>query len=294
MHLLLAWQLLADGVSNGSRIALMAVGFSLIYSVTKTLHVAHGAIVTVTAYLFWYLLGILHWPASLGFLVAAVLTVLIGVIHERALYRPIRDKNPTSFMLIIGSLGASIIMENALGIIFGFDTKDIRTPLLGSNPLVVPLGEVHIAGIDLANFILTVGILIALLIFLRTTKTGQRLVAVQDNPELASVIGINVRRVYLIAMALGTLISSPAVIMPATIGGLSVDIGFNVMLFALIIVFAGGVGSLLGTVLASYIVGILQALILLILPSQWALTFTFAILLIFIAIRPQGLIPKRA
>ena len=127
---------------------------------------------------------------------------------------------------------------------------------------------------------------------LMRTRIGRQLRAVQDNPQLARVVGIRTPRVYAITFALGSLVSMPAAFFIGLSGGLNTTIGFDAMLLALIVVFAGGIGSLLGTLLASFAVGVLQSMTLLVVDSQWEATVTFSLLLLLVTLRPRGLLGK--
>jgi len=287
-----ALQLLVDGLVQGSRIALVAVGFSLIYGVTRTLHLAHGAIITLAAYLVWWMTAKVGSGLLMAFLVAALVVMLLGVAHEVFLYRRIRVRSAGGFTVVVASLGTGIVIQNLAGVLFGFDTKDMRSATVGQAMAGLPLGPVVLPLTDLITLAVTL-ILFALLgLLLMQTRSGKQLRAVQDNPQLARVIGIRTPRVYALTFAIGSLVSMPAAFFIGLSGGLSTTIGFEAMLLGLIVVFAGGIGSLLGTLLASFGVGVLQTMSLLVVDSRWEATLTFALLLLLITLRPRGLFGK--
>lgn len=287
-----ALQLLADGIVHGSRIALVAVGFSLIYGVTRTLHVAHGAIVTVAAYLVWWITAELGAGLAVAFALAALVVMGLGVAHEVLLYRSIRTASPGSFTIVIASLGTGIVIQNLAGVLFGFDTKDLRSATIGEAKAGLGFGPVLMPMTDLITLAVTLVVFGALGWLLMRTRTGRQLRAVQDNPQLARVIGVRTPRVYAITFALGSLVSMPAAFFIGLSGGLNTTIGFDALLLALIVVFAGGIGSLLGTLLASFAVGVLQTMTLLVVDSRWEATVTFALLLLLVTLRPRGLLGK--
>lgn len=287
-----ALQLLVDGLVQGSRIALVAVGFSLIYGVTRTLHLAHGAIITLAAYLVWWMTAKLGSGLVPAFLAAGVVVMLLGAAHEIFLYRRIRAVTASGFTLVVASLGTGIVIQNLAGVLFGFDTKDMRTATVGQATAGMRLGQVVLPLTDLITLAVTL-VLFALLGFLLLrTRSGKQLRAVQDNPQLARVVGIRTPRVYALTFAIGSLVSMPAAFFIGLSGGLNTTIGFDAMLLALIVVFAGGIGSLLGTLLASFGVGMLQTMSLLVVDSRWEATVTFALLLLLVTLRPHGLLGK--
>ena len=287
-----ALQLLADGLVQGSRIALVAVGFSLIYGVTRTLHLAHGAIITTAAYVVWWMTAQLSAGLTLAFLVAAVVVILLGVGHDMFLYRRIRAATTGGFTIVVASLGTGIIIQNLVGILFGFDTKDVRTATVGQAIAGLRLGPVVMPVTDLITVAVTLVLFSLLGLLLLRTRIGKQLRAVQDNPQLARVVGIRTPRVYAMTFAIGSLVSMPAAFFIGLSGGLNTTIGFDAMLLALIVVFAGGIGSLLGTLLASFGVGMLQTMSLLVVDSRWEATVTFALLLLLVTVRPRGLLGK--
>lgn len=287
-------QLLVDGLVQGSRIALVAVGFSLIYGVTRTLHLAHGAIITAAAYLVWWMTAKLGTGLAVAFFAAGLVAMLLGVAHDVFLYRRIRAATAGGFTMVVASLGTGIVIQNLAGILFGFDTKDVRAATVGQATAGLRLGPVVLPVTDLITVAVTL-VLFALLGFLLLrTRSGKQLRAVQDNPQLARVVGIRTPRVYALTFAIGSLVSMPAAFFIGLSGGLNTTIGFDALLLALIVVFAGGIGSLLGTLLASFGVGILQTMSLLVVDSRWEATVTFALLLLLVTLRPRGLFGKPA
>ena len=287
-------QLLVDGLVQGGRIALVAIGFSLIYGVTKTLHIAHGAIITVAAYVVWWMTAKLSVALVPAFAVAAVLVVALGVGHEVYLYRRIRAASTGGFTIVVAALGTGIVIQSLVGIIFGFDTKDVRTATIGQATTGLRLGPIVLPMTDLISLAVTLVLFGVLGFLLLRTRIGKQLRAVQDNPQLAFVIGIRTPRVYAVTFAIGSLVSMPAAFFIGLSGGLNTTMGFDAMLLALIIVFAGGIGSLLGTLLASFGVGVLQTMSLLVVDSRWQDAATFALLLLLVTLRPRGLLGKAA
>lgn len=287
-----ALQLLVDGLVQGGRIALVAVGFSLIYGVTRTLHLAHGAIITLAAYLVWWMTAKQGSGLVLAFLAASLVVVLLGVAHDVFLYRYIRSMTSGGFTMVVASLGTGIVIQNLAGVVFGFDTKDMRAATVGQATEGLRLGLVVVPLTDLMTLGVTVVLFAILGWVLMYTRQGQKLRAVQDNPQLARVVGISTPGIYAMTFAIGSLVSMPAAFFIGLSGGLSTTIGFDAMLLALIVVFAGGIGSLLGTLLASFAVGLLQTMSLLVVDSRWEATVTFALLLLLVTLRPRGLLGK--
>lgn len=282
-------QLLIDGIADGSRIALVAVGFSLIYGVTKTLHLAHGSIITLGSYLIWWFTATFSWPLAVAVLMSGVAVAVAGVGNEVLIYRRLRARKSSGLIIVVAALGVGIVLQNLLGVVFGFNTKAIRESTIGDASegirtlgVVVPITDLLSVAVCLALF----GCLVA---YLRWSKVGRQVRAVQSNPDLARVVGVDTPRVYAYTFALGSLVSLPAAFFIGLNSGLSTTIGFEAMLLGFVVAFAGGIGSLAGTMVASFGIGIVQSLSLQVIDSSWQATFTFGLLLILIILRPQGL-----
>jgi branched-chain amino acid transport system permease protein len=285
-------QLFIDGISVGSRIALVAVGFSLIYGVTKTLHLAHGAVITLGAYLLWWLTASVSLPLALALVLAGAAMAVVGGLHERLLYRPLRSPNGANLMIVVGSLGMGILLQNLLGVVFGYDTKSIRESTIGEASGGVRMGDVVLPMTDLVSIVVALVLFGALIAYLRWSRRGRQVRAVQANPALARVVGVDTRKVYVFTFALGSVVSVPAALFIGLNSGLSTTIGFDALLLGFVVAFAGGVGSLAGTVIASFGIGVVQSMSLLVISSNWQQTATFAVLLLVVILRPQGILGK--
>lgn len=289
-----ASQLLVDGISEGARIALVAVGFSLIYGVTRTLHLAHGAVITLGGYLLWWCTAELSIPFPLAIVIAAAAVSAAGMAHEKFLYRRIRKPGGTNLIIVVAALGAAILVQNLIGVAFGYDTKSIREATIGQATEGVEIGSVVVPTTDIVTVVVAAALFASLIAYLRYTKGGRQIRAVQTNPALARVVGVSTPRVYLLTFALGSLISLPAAFFIGLNSGLATTIGFDAMLLGFVVAFAGGIGSLFGTLVASMGVGIIQSLSLLAIDSSWQSAFTFGLLLLVVILRPQGLFGRVA
>lgn len=287
-------QLLVDGIADGSRIALVAVGFSLIYGVTKTLHLAHGAIITLGAYLLWWCTATLSMPLALAIIVAGVVVAVAGVANEVLVYQRLRRRDGSSLIMVVAALGVGIVLQNLLGVAFGFDTKSIRESTIGNAEEGARFLGVVVPVTDILSVVVCLALFGALVAYLRWSKPGRQVRAVQSNPALARVVGVKTPRVYAWTFALGSLVSLPAAFFIGLNSGLNTTIGFEAMLLGFVVAFAGGIGSLSGTLVASFGIGIVQSLGLLVIDSSWQPTFTFGLLLVLIIVRPQGLFGRAA
>lgn len=282
---MLLLQLLINGVQVGALYALIAVGFSLIFGSTKVFHFAHGATFTIAAYIFYYLYSVTeaHWV--LAVLAATAGAVAFGVFMDRCIYAPIQRHEGSFFTVFVASLGAGIIVQNLVGMIFGRGFVSVTTPLSRSVELVPGLYVAPLSGIAILCAVVFFG---ALQIFLMRTNVGMGLRALSENPELVRVYGLSPRRLSTIVFALGSLLVIPAAIITAASSGLNPAMAHHIMLISLAATIVGGVGSLRGAACAGLLLGMSENLALMYLGPQWSEAVTFIVLFLFILFRPWG------
>lgn len=285
-------QLAVNGLAQGSQIALVATGFALIFAVTRTLHLAHGAIITLAAYLVWWLAATAGLPLVVAITVATLVASAVAAGHEALLYRPLRARSRSPLIIVVASLGSGIALQNIVAMALGYDTKNIRAVTVGSAQAGLSFGDVVVAPADLVGILIAVVLVLALEGFLRYTPLGRQIRAVQDNAQLADVMWLNASRVYTHTFIVGTAVSIPAAIFIGMNSGLYMTIGFDAMLLAFVIVFAGGIGSIFGAWVTAILVGLIQNLSLLVIDARWQSAVTFALLLAIVTVRPQGLFGK--
>ncbi|WP_284035603.1 branched-chain amino acid ABC transporter permease [Neobacillus sp. 114] len=282
-------QLLVNGIALGTQIGLVSVGFALIFGVTKTMHLSHGAIITLSGYFLYVCTGVLGLPLILAFLISGLVGGAAGLANELIIYEPIRKRPFKPFIIVVASLGTGIILENTLGLIFGRSVINIRESTIGSASNGIDLFGASIAATDILTILITIVMLVLLESSLRFTKLGRAIRCVMDNPSLAKVLGINSRKIYLLTFFIGSFVSAPAAFFISLNSGLYTTVGFEAMLIAFIAAFVGGIGSLNGAFLGGLIIGIVQNLGLLVIDSQWKLTLAFFVLFIIVLIKPTGL-----
>lgn len=282
---MLLLQLLINGVQVGALYALIAVGFSLIFGSTKVFHFAHGATFTIAAYIFYYLYSVTETHWILAVLAATAGAVAFGVFMDRCVYAPIQRHEGSFFTVFVASLGAGIIVQNLVGMIFGRGFVSVTTPLSRSIELMPGLYVAPLSGIAILCAIVFFG---ALQLFLMRTNVGMGLRALSENPELVRVYGLSPRRLSTIVFALGSLLVIPSAVITAASSGLNPAMAHHIMLISLAATIVGGVGSLRGAACAGLLLGMSENLALIYLGPQWSEAVTFIVLFLFILFRPWG------
>ena len=181
-----------NGIIAGSIYALVASGFSLIYSTNKFMHFAHGSSVVVGGYIIHTLFSLIGIPFYLSALLTILLSGLFGLLLYRAIYLPLQNKKASNVILLIASIALLMLFQNLIQMIFGAKVRPIGhveiakgINILGAN--ITPL-QLIIIFISLLLFVM-------LYFFMKKTKLGRNMRAISDNKELASIIGINYKRI---------------------------------------------------------------------------------------------------
>ncbi|SDE87069.1 branched-chain amino acid ABC transporter permease [Rhodospira trueperi] len=283
-------QLAITGLQVGALYALTAVGFSLIFGCTRIFHFAHGATFVLAAYVFYYVESQGYGTAA-GVLAASVAAVGFGVLMDRLVYAPIQRHEGSFFTVFVASFGIGIAVQNLVGMVFGRSFVTVTTPLSRS---VEVLDGVYVSPLAWIAVACAGVFFLGLWFFLRRTNLGTGLRALADNPELIRVFGLSPRLLSTYAFALGSFLVVPAAVITGATAGLNPALGHHVMLISLAATIVGGIGSIGGALVAGFGLGLAESLALLQFDSQWTEAVTFAILFLFILLRPSGLFGRAA
>ena len=277
-------QLLVNGVINGSHYALLGLGFGLIFGPTRITHFAFGPLYALSAYAAWAAAVPFALPLPLAALVGVVAGALSGVVAYRFLYRPFERRDSSSLVILIASLGLFIVIENAIGIVFGSDTKVVPT----FNADVILLGDVVFTSVQAMQVLALVVLGLALALFLKKSDYGKAVMAMTDNPEMARIIGIDTVKVATLAFALGSALAAVPAVLLLLKEGATPYMGFSAVFMGFVAVVVGGIGSLRGAVIGGYALGLVENLGTWQIPTEWQSTIAFIVLFLVLLFRPRG------
>ncbi len=283
-------QQVINGLSLGSVYALIAVGYSLVYSILLFSNFAHGGFLVIGGYLCYGALktfGLSIWVAGFISLLGAGVA---AVVTERIAYKPIRERTRVTLYLLIASMGMSIVIENIFVIVAGGRFRAL--------PPVIPTQPVHLFNIattsafDLLSFVVALVALGCLQIFLTKTKWGLAIRAAACDLRTAGLMGVNVNLlVSIVFFVAGAL---------AAIGGIFLSVRYTlypqlgaITIKAFVAAVIGGLGSLPGAVVGSLILGLAEMLTAGFISSQMRDLVVFSLLVITLLIRPTGLFGKQ-
>lgn len=292
MDLALFVQTCLNAVYASSYLALVAVGLVLIFGVMRVVNFAHGELYMVGAYALFWVFYQNELPFFLGVAVAMVAVGAVGIVMERLLFRPMRD-NPLGGLIC--SIGALLILQSGAVYLFGVRKKSIPGPYNESVSLF-GLPELTISAQRLVLIGFAVVLLAALGLFLKKSRFGWALRAVAQDPDAASLQGISIGRISMLAMALGAALAGAAGALTATIVPTGPYMGHPVIIGAFIVIIVGGVGSLGGAVLAAILYAFVHTFVTTVQDGVVADIVGLLLMLIVLVVRPHGLFgkPERA
>ena len=288
-----------DGLSVGTIWALIALGYTLVYGIIELINFAHGEVFMIGSFVsvsLYATLGITE-STSVLVLVFAMLLVLaismfasgaLNVMIERVAYRPLRGA--PKLAPLITAIGMSFILQN-VGLLWR-PTPDSPPDLIRSQQQVLEIGGVNLVRSDIFAVVVTLPLLIALLYFVGQTKYGKAMRATAQDPDAARLMGINVDRTIGLTFLLGGLLAGAAGLIYALYNGtVQFNQGFTAGLIAFTAAVMGGIGNLKGAVVGGLIIGIIQQTVESRVDngSAWAPAVVFAILVLVMVFRPQGL-----
>ncbi|MFO0828573.1 MAG: branched-chain amino acid ABC transporter permease [Phycisphaerales bacterium] len=305
-------QQLVNGLSNGMIIALIAIGYTMVYGIIELINWAHGDLCMLGAFFALTLigfLGIATWTGPLGFagvvllLVAAALFCgTLNLAVDRFAYRPLRDA--PKLTLLVTAIGVSFIFMN-IGLFWGgmplkvfgggvaaAAPKDFPA-LVPATPLFA--GAVTVTVRDLLIVLVTVPLMIALWWLVRHTKLGKAMRAVAQNPTAAALMGIDTNRVIGATFFVGGAIGGiGSVVYALNNGTISFQLGYRAGMDAFTAAVVGGIGSLPGAVLGGLLIGLIRSMSDGYLEARWTNTLVFVILILILVFRPSGLLGLKA
>src|SRR3989344_5536150 len=244
-------QLLVNGLIASSLYALLAGGFSLIHSVTKTLHFAHGAVFTSAAYATFLLTDKFGLNFFLAIIFALIFSTFLGLIIDKLVYQPFRNRKASLATLLIVSLVLLTILNAVFLAIFGSSAK-ILSISSGQSAFDI---FARITATQIAAIITSLVLIIGLFIILKRTKIGKALRATADNPSAAQIVGISPNVTFSIAFLIGSFLASVAGILAGTELNIYPEMGSTFVVKAFTASVIGGIGSVPGAVLGGLFLG---------------------------------------
>lgn len=276
------------GISLGGAYALIAIGYTMVYGILRLINFAHGEIFMMAGYFMIFAIASLPWVIAIP--AVLLLTVVLGVLIERAAYKPLRSAPRMSIM--ISAIGVSYLLQNLATYLFTALPRGYpEIPFLKK---IFQFGDVSSSLVTLITPFLTLALVFILILLINNTKVGMAMRAVSKDFETAQLMGIKINRVITITFAIGSLLAAIGSILyftdRMTVFPFSGTLpGLKCFVAAVL----GGIGSIPGAVLGGFVLGLGETALVAMGYSTFSDAFTFALLIIMLLFRPTGLFGEK-
>ena len=271
--------LLVYGIVVGCLYGFWAAGFSLIYLSTRTFHVVHASVFVLAGYTYW-----LVEPAY-GALIATILSVsagiILGILAELLIYRPLLRRGATPVLLFVASLGAYIVIENLILLVWGGDTRIVSPPFEAIAKGLVRIGGAGLSVFEIAEAAIGIGLWIGALGMLRFTLVGKAMRAIAASRDLAELAGINVTTIRVTVIGVGSMFIAVAGITTTMRAGIEPSSGLSVWIVAVICTLIGQSDPFQAFFVGLFL-GIAEAIILMWISATWQPAVPVIILLLYL------------
>jgi len=281
------------GLSNGSVYALMAVGMTLVYGVTKAFNFAYGDFFNMGGYFAWILivgLGLEFGGYITVFLIVVPLLFAVGYGLETFMVAPLRNRADWENRVMMLTLGLALFLSNLYMVVFGTKLKSLPPIIDG----ILELGQIVFSYQDIMIFVMSLGGILLFGWMLNNTRTGLAVRAVAQNPAGAKIVGINIKRIFASTFAISTVMVGFGGILLSQKLFINPTSGGAIMVKAWVVTAFGGMGSIRGGLYAAFIIGMMEAFVGWIFGMSYTIIALFVLLLATLVIRPQGLMGKGA
>jgi branched-chain amino acid transport system permease protein len=276
------------GVAVGCIYILLASGLNIIFGVMKLVNFAHGQFLMIGAFLTWTITVALGINAYVAILISMAAVAVLGVVIERLTFRRVLGTDKLNEIFV--SLGLIYIFENAALLIWGDQSQQIKSPFYG---LSLSLPSVSITYDRIVAVFITIAILVGFGLLLWKTKIGLAMRATSQINRTAMLMGINVERIYMVTFALGSALAAAAGGLYGIIFSFDSSTGAMPTIIAFAIIILGGLGSIRGAIIGGLLYGITEQLATLFFGGIWSSAVAFALLIVVLIIRPNGLFGEK-
>jgi branched-chain amino acid transport system permease protein len=284
-------QIIANGLYLGAQYALIALGLTLIFSLMNVLNFAHGQMYVFGGFVTYTVVAQFGLPFIVGLIVSAVVLALMGAAIERFLFRPVirRSKRDESTMLL--AAGIAFFLDAVILLLFGEKQRGVPKIVNGvfnwDFRIIMPYDRILIG-------VLAIALIVSFIAFMQYSKAGRAMRALAQDRMAAQLMGVDVDRYSMIGFALGAMLAGLVGALLVTITGVNLGMGGPTSVKAFMMIMIGGAGVISGAIAGGFILGMLESVGLSVLSAYGDITYLliFVSLMIFLAIRPQGLMGK--
>ncbi len=284
-------QIIANGLYLGAQYALIALGLTLIFSLMNVLNFAHGQMYVFGGFITYTVVAQFKLPFVVGLIASALVLAVMGALIEKFLFRPVirRSKRDESTMLL--AAGIAFFLDAVILLLFGEKQRGVPKILGGvfnwDMRIIMPYDRILIAA-------LAVALIVGFIAFMQYSRAGRAMRALAQDRVAAQLMGVDVDRYSMLGFALGAMLAGLVGALLVTITGINLGMGGPTSVKAFLMIMIGGAGVISGAIAGGLILGMMESVGLSVLSSYGDITYLviFASLMVFLSIRPRGLMGK--
>ncbi|PWJ86214.1 amino acid/amide ABC transporter membrane protein 1 (HAAT family) [Pseudaminobacter salicylatoxidans] len=283
-------QVIANGLYLGAQYALIALGLTLIFALMNVLNFAHGQMYVLGGFVTYTIYGRLGLPFPVALAASCVTLGVVGALIEKFLFRPVvrRSEREESTMLLAAAV--AFFLDAVILLLFGEKQRGVPKIVNGvfvSDQLIMPYDRIVVG-------VVAIAMIAAFVLYMQYSRPGRAMRALAQDRTAAQLMGVNVDRYSMIGFALGALLAGAVGSLLVTITGVNSGIGGPISIKAFLMVMIGGAGVVGGAIAGGFILGMMESVGLTVLREYGDITYLviFALLMVFLSIRPNGLMGK--
>jgi branched-chain amino acid transport system permease protein len=277
-------QQIINGLVLGSGYALVAIGWTVLLGAARLVNFAHGQLYMLGAFLAWAAMEKLGVDYFVAVPLAVLALGLLGALLQAMMLRPVMQQNLTSLMIV--TLGFGYVIQGGASRVFGGDPERFIGPLQGAS---IRFGEIWFTWQDVLTLVATLVLFAALWLVLNRTRLGALVRSVAEDPRLAQLFGIDAARVYVGVFVFECAAVALAAGLVAPRSPILTSMGFDEVILTFVIVVLGGIGSVVGSLVAGFGLGMFTALFGALVSPAYTTAAAFLLLLVVLVARPRGL-----
>jgi branched-chain amino acid transport system permease protein len=282
-------QVIVNGLMLGSTYTLIALGITLIFSLMNIMNFAHGQMYVLGGFAVYYLYGEAHWPFPLALIVGAVLVALVGVLVERFLFRPVIKKSHREETTMLLAVGTALLLDSLALAFFGEKQRGVPDVVEG----VISWAGTFIPARRLLTFGLALALAAGFLAFMTWTRPGRALRAIAQDREAAALHGVDLSRYGALGFGIGAALAGLAGGLLVATDSVNAGAGNLISIKAFIMIMIGGAGVVSGAIVGAFVLGFSEALGYSFVPGSLPYLLILTSLIVFLILRPQGILGKR-
>jgi branched-chain amino acid transport system permease protein len=275
-------QSILNGLALSGIYILVALGLALVLSIMGIVQVSHGEIYMIGAYCVFYIVAVLGGNFFLALVISTLFVGGLGILLERFCFRPFRGQPDRAFTI---SIALILILQNVVLSLAGGNPRTYSSPFTG----VLHIFSITISWKRLIIVLVGLGLLVALFLFIKMTKTGQAMLAISQEREGAALQGMNIDRISAVAMFLGCGLAAIAGALIGALFSITPTMGSFALMKGIAVIILGGLGSISGAAVGGLILGLIDGIVPALTTSHIAGLIGFGAIILILLFRPQGI-----